>query len=262
MASHYRGCEDRVTRCCPALAQIWKRLRREDTSCMQTEGWITHSMADIWREDLKVPYCHLFDKIIVFTLDFSGVMQWIIKKTPLNSKTTVIHNLWKKSFTVEPFYWYLPFSLFDVWNLESAGSNSPGTTAGSTWDRQTACPQDSRGTPPVTLAYCDVSRTAAQPTAPAHKTGSDATAALETWRRPVEEALSHPIVLRQPLGDVFGASPHSARLISVFEQEMVLQGPNLQRGKQDTGQAAWSAGNDIIRRHLVPAACSNIVIAR
>lgn len=50
-------------------------------------------------------------------------------------------------------------------------------------------------------------------------------------------------------------------MISVFEQEMVLQGPNLQRGKQDTGQAAWSTGNDIIRRHLVPAACSNIVIA-
>lgn len=113
----------------------------------------------------------------------------------------------------------------------------------------------------MTLAYCDVSRTAAQPTAPAHKTGSDATTAFETWRRPVEEALSHPIVLRQPLGDVFGGSPHSARMISVFEQEMVLQGPNLQRGKQDTGQAAWSAGNDIIRRHFVPAACSNIVIA-
>lgn len=60
--------------------------------------------------------------------------------------------------------------------LKSAGSHSPGTTAGSTWDHQTACPQNSPGTPPGTPAYCVVSRTAARPTAPAHsETGSDDT---------------------------------------------------------------------------------------
>lgn len=50
-----------------------------------------------------------------------------------------------------------------------AHGDSPGTTAGSTWDHQTACPQDSPGTLRGTLAYSDVSRTAAPPTAPAHE---------------------------------------------------------------------------------------------
>lgn len=41
------------------------------------------------------------------------------------------------------------------------------------------------------------------------------------------KAATHPIILWQSFGDVIGTSFHSARMIAVFEQEMVLQGPNL-----------------------------------
>lgn len=44
----------------------------------------------------------------------------------------------------------------------------------------------------------------------------------------------HPIVLRQPLGDVLGASFRPARVAAVFEQEMVVQGPDLQGDHQVT----------------------------
>lgn len=69
-----------------------------------------------------------------------------------------------------------------------------------------------------------------------------------------KEEVSHPIVLRQPPGDVVGTSFHSARMISVFEQEMVLQGPNLRRGRHQSGWTE-SGGNGLIISHLVPAAC-------
>lgn len=72
-------------------------------------------------------------------------------------------------------------------------------------------------------------------------------------RMSYEEA-SHPIVLRQAPGDMVGTSFHSARMISVFEQEMVLQGPNLWRGRHQSGWTE-SAGNDLIISHLVPTAC-------
>lgn len=49
------------------------------------------------------------------------------------------------------------------------------------------------------------------------------------------EQATHPIILRQSPGDVIGTSFHSARMIAVFEQEMVLQGPDLQRGRHETG---------------------------
>lgn len=45
----------------------------------------------------------------------------------------------------------------------------------------------------------------------------------------------HPIILGQSSGDVIGTSFLSARMIAVFEQEMVLQGPNLRRGRHKTG---------------------------
>lgn len=47
-------------------------------------------------------------------------------------------------------------------------------------------------------------------------------------------AAPHPIVLRQPLGDVFGASFRPARVAAVFEQEMVVQGPDLRGDHQVT----------------------------
>lgn len=50
----------------------------------------------------------------------------------------------------------------------SLNVDSPGTTAGSTWDHQTAYLLSSPCTPWGMLACCDVSRTAALPTAPAH----------------------------------------------------------------------------------------------
>lgn len=55
-----------------------------------------------------------------------------------------------------------------VWCSSLIG-DSQGTTAGSTWDHQTAYPQGSPCTPWRTLACCDVSRTAALPTTPAHR---------------------------------------------------------------------------------------------
>lgn len=51
----------------------------------------------------------------------------------------------------------------------SLNGDSPGTTAGSTWGRQTACLLDSPCTPWGTLACYDASHTAALPTAPAHR---------------------------------------------------------------------------------------------
>lgn len=114
--------------------------------------------------------------------------------------------------------------------------DSPGTTAGSTWDHQTAYPPGSPCTSQGAPACCDASRTAALPTAPAHRQEVE-TLVFESETRQSEtrrwlRASTHPIILWQAPGDVFGASFHSARMIAVSEQEMVLQGPNLRRGRQ------------------------------
>lgn len=85
----------------------------------------------------------------------------------------------------------------------SLNVDSPGTTAGSTWDHQTAYLLSSPCTPRGMLACCDVSRTAALPTAPAHTHTEDTfgffTPSYMRWRLRGEmdqpKAATHPIIL-------------------------------------------------------------------
>ena len=58
---------------------------------------------------------------------------------------------------------------------------------------------------------------------------------------------THAVILRQPLGDVVGTPPHPARMASVFEQEMVFQGPNLkpQEGMVSDYVFVWFDGVNI-----------------
>lgn len=118
----------------------------------------------------------------------------------------------------------------------SLDGDSPGTTGGSTWGRQTACPPGSPCTPRGTLACYDASHTAARPTAPAHRQEEvrSLPSTRGNGRRGAKPgAVTHPIVLRQPPGDAVGAPLHSARMIAVFEQEVVLQGSNLWGGRHE-----------------------------
>lgn len=72
-----------------------------------------------------------------------------------------------------------------------------------------------------------------------HKTGSFNVLRWEMrWtelHRSESKDATHPIILRQLLGDVVGTSFHSARMFAMLEQEMVFQGPNLQRGRHERG---------------------------
>lgn len=155
--------------------------------------------------------------------------------------------LWKyKGTAISNIVWFVSC-------LKSGGSHSPGTTAGSTWDHQTASPRNSPGTPPGTLAYCDVSRTAAQPTAPTHRTGSDI-------RTTFKKGDGQAFLRRRRLT----LSSSDNRLVMWSALRLILRGwlrclnrkwswrAPICRG-EDTGQAVL-AGNDIKSRPLIHVA--------